>query len=100
MERTWAMTKLRTGDWALPSNSGKTLWRICRNPNDGAPGGWAWDLYWFEGPANAVYAGEVPEGAPEYVDIDFDDWSRFSLAGQALPTRQAAIDEALRLGDA
>lgn len=33
MNRRYSMIKLATGDWLLPSNDLRTLWRICREPD-------------------------------------------------------------------
>ena len=35
-ERKYQMTRISAGDYLLPSNDGKTLWRICAYEEDGS----------------------------------------------------------------
>lgn len=78
-DRKYALTKVRTGDYLLPSNDGKTLWRITRlaSPTEG------WDLY--------RWLGKVAPG--NYADPD--DWAQWDYFEGAWPSREDLIDVAL-----
>lgn len=91
-ERKYALTKIAAGDYLLPSNDGKKLWRIAvyeDGPSHGLDtprdrsywGVWRW-------------TGDVGEGS--YVDTT--DWSQWDLWCQSHDTRAAAINAALKEG--
>lgn len=90
VERKYALTKIAAGDYLLPSNDGKTIWRIHRYV-DGPSSGimdWprdrdVWGFWRWEGRA---------EGA-----VDLDDWDRWEMVGGLCDSRADAIQEALRI---
>jgi len=100
IERKYVLTKLRTGDYLLPSNDGETLWRI-RTYEDGRINGLT------DGPYRAEYwelrrwTGGGPldanwQMAESIEDGNFDPWEW--VAG-AFRKRSEAIEEAMRLGE-
>lgn len=92
-ERKYAMTRLGPGDYLLPSNDAKTLWRITRYEEDGsaiyvnADGserpltGMYWMTWKYKRPLDS---GEA---------LNMDEFVPWDLL---LPTRAAAIRAALR----
>jgi hypothetical protein len=90
VERKYALSKVKPGDYILPSNDGKTIWRIARyteGPSSGIVdwprdrevwGYWRWD-------------GEVDPGCY----IDTGDWNRWEMVGGICETRAEAINDAL-----
>lgn len=90
-ERRYAMQRVAAGDYLLPSNGGRVLWRI-RRYTDGPSAGleiprdrdfwgvWRWD-------------GEIVPGAA----LDLDDWSRWDFWEGSHDTRADAVDAALRV---
>lgn len=90
IERKWVLSKIAAGDYLLPSNDGRTLWRITRYV-DGPSAGldiprdrdfWA-VRHWQE----EVGRGDV---------VDVEDWDRWVLRSDMWVSRAAAIDAALR----
>lgn len=79
VERRYALTKIAPGDYLLPSNDGGTLWRIRRYDRG------RWSLWQWLG---LIAPGERP---------DPDNESEWELSAGGLPTREAAIREALDL---
>lgn len=97
--RKYAMTRISAGDYILPSNDGKTLWRIYQYDEDGSAevsgDGKRWrpliGKFW----GTAKY--ERPfHNAGERIDHDFLDWSNWLVWETELLTRKAAIEAALR----
>lgn len=98
--RKYVLTKLARGDYLLPSNDAKTLWRIARyedratSDERGVVGVHAWRLWrWTEplGGAPAVQHWAYP------AFVDPGDWSLWEMVESKLRTRAEAIREALRL---
>lgn len=95
-ERQWQMVRLGPGDWLLPSNDRKTLWRIQKYPErDGTltrgntgqvVNGDFWRLL------QCTYA--VDEVSFAVVDEFYDAWTEVACMQ---PTRQACIDYAMQL---
>lgn len=93
-QRKYALTKLAPGDWLLPSNDRKTLWRIATyidGPSTGLDdmprdktfwGVWKW-----------IGRTELPR---DEIDLEFGD--SWSLLSEWHESRREAIDEAMRLG--
>jgi hypothetical protein len=92
-ERTYALTKVRSGDWLLPSNDGEVVWRIRKYWEDGSAvrGTWPnekpiygefWWVCWAP-------MSEVEGRDPRSDDVRWRDWS------SSHRTRGDAIEEAL-----
>jgi hypothetical protein len=91
VERKYALTKVEQGDYLLPSNDGRSIFRIARYrdwPPEGEPrderwfwGAWRWDGSFVDGTA-----------------VDTGEWDRWNLEAPWCETRDEAIREALRLG--
>lgn len=93
-QRKFVLTKLAAGDYLLPSNGGKTLWRInlyVEGPSTGIDewerdrdvwGLWHWD--------KAVVPGSF---------VDTEDWSRWHFHSGPHMKRAEAIEEALKAGE-
>lgn len=90
MERKFQMVRLSAGDWLLPDNDERTLWRIQRY-DDGADYGldvaFASRSFWRL--MRCRY--EIGE------DIDITEDAAWVEVHSWLPTRQAAIDSALQV---
>jgi hypothetical protein len=94
-ERRFQMTRLRAGDYLLPDNDGRTLWRIARyEERDGSltrgdgtvvnGDFWAlWRCRWC-----------LDELDPE--TFEFETFHNYVEVQCLLPSRQAAIDAAMR----
>ncbi|MBN8868001.1 MAG: hypothetical protein J0H98_10650 [Solirubrobacterales bacterium] len=80
-ERKYALIKLGTGDYLLPSNTGLTFYRITRSEEEG------WDVFRWR------------YRLLRHDPIDVEDWSMWDCVSQLEETRRDAINEALRLGD-
>lgn len=96
-ERKYALIRVAAGDYLLPSNDLKTLWRIRSYREYG-------DAYWVDvdGKEHVVKgifweASRYFDGPMAAVDdddlLDRDRWQSYSDSHR---TRQEAIDEALR----
>lgn len=88
VQRNYAMTKVAVGDYLLPSNDGRTIWRLA---------------VYQDGPASGL---DVPTernfwglwrwiGGPDGVDLE--DWELWQMEVPALPTRGAAVAEVMRM---
>lgn len=88
--RRYQMTRIAAGDYLLPSNDKKKLWRISKyteGPSSGLD--WpsdkeVWGIWEWTGPLDGKRA------------IDPDDWSPWSFHEGLHDTRSAAIDSALK----
>lgn len=90
IERKYALTKLASGDYLLPSNDGLTVWRIARY-TDGPSFGledWPRDRELWR------YCKWDRQGHPASVE-DIDDWDRWTEVGIGYDTRREAIEAAL-----
>lgn len=93
-ERRYALRKLETGDYVLPSNDLSILWRICAvdeptTASDLTSMERLWDLYRWRHPAPIVEE-DVAESIIE------DDWTEWECVGSGFPTRAYAIEEAMK----
>jgi hypothetical protein len=100
--RKWAMTRIRSGDYLLPSNDARTLWRISEYAEDGSAGnydgagrwvpitGRFWQVSKFKGPLPAVDA-TLPD--------DFLDWDNWETHTTGLLKRKYAVEVALNAPD-
>ena len=95
-ERKYRMIRMRSGDYLLPGNDGATLWRICRYWEDGSAErwdgkplvGWFWQAAKHPRPFESVFASATEDDL-----LGWDEWECWEML---LPTRQAAIDAAMR----
>lgn len=99
IERKYALTRVRRGDYLLPSNDGRTLWRIYSYEEDGS-GEWCRDGKWVK--ITGTYWGLMkydPYGPVDFAKLpdDFLEWDRWSSHGSLYETRQDAINDALRI---
>lgn len=88
-ERKYAMTKLAPGDWLLPDNDGKRLWRIARYEDGPSHGLEDW-------PKDREVWGIWRWLEPRHGTIDPDDWAEWEMWEGSCQTRQDAIEAALR----
>jgi hypothetical protein len=85
-ERKWALRKLTSGDYVLPSNDETKLWRIVKGEafaNDDGSFKDGWILYRFDGHFDGFFYPEM---------TDFDRWEHWG----SVVTRNEAIAEAMR----
>lgn len=94
-ERKYQMTRLRRGDYLLPSNDRRTLWRIYAYEEDGSlersDGTKVLGTFW------ACARRPMPQPGA-LIDVDEFLYTFGFWAGPFL-TRRDAIDEALRVSD-
>ncbi len=91
VERKWALTKIKAGDWLLVGNDGKTLWRIATYEEGESHG--------VEGMPDKTFWGvwKWPRPVGGALDMDaLEDWSGWDMDEGWLKTREAAIQSALR----
>jgi hypothetical protein len=89
-DRKYALTRLAPGDYLLPSNDARTLWRIAKytdGPSSGLEGWTRGREVWGVWRWNA--------GRGTYVDTE--DWNAWDMEEACHPTRAEAIDSALRM---
>ena len=95
-DRVYAMTRVGPGDYLLPSNDGKTLWRIHRYlDRDEGRDVMIWAASFYAGPGWGTLSGSLPD--------DYLDWHRGYMGLQSywrewgtwFRTRAEAIDYAL-----
>lgn len=101
-ERVYAMIRVRAGLWLLPSNDGQTIWRLSSYEEHGDAQWQGEDGRWHEIKGTFWEVARMPmETMQKLVDDRFTDddailyseeWSSYS---SCLPTRKAAIEEAL-----
>jgi hypothetical protein len=95
MERKFVLTKIAPGDYLLPSNDGKTIWRIAlytEGPSSGVED-WprdkeVWGLWRWRFPVEATQ------------QVDVDDWDGWEFFEGPHMKRGEAIDSALKMGAA
>lgn len=91
VERKYALTKIKAGDWLLVGNDGKTLWRIATYEDgesfglQGVPDKTLWGV-WKLSRAGA----EIPDWE------ELEDWNSWAMDDGSLTSREAAIQSALR----
>jgi hypothetical protein len=86
MERTYALMRLKAGDYLLPANDGATIWRISQYDEDGSAGvvGRRWMTSRYTGPSATWVTRE-----------NIDDANRWECWTYLHRTRSEAIDSAL-----
>ena len=90
-ERKYALHRIATGDYLLPSNDAKTVWRIAKyteGPSSGVEG-WTrdrevWGCWKWHRPMEIGNA------------VDTGDWSGWEFWEGMCETRQEAVDAALK----
>jgi hypothetical protein len=95
LERRFALTRLGSGDYLLPSNDERGLYRIQAYDEDGslsAPGGGAirgrfWLIYVHAGEVDRDDLGRITGGP-----VDPDDPYEWIALEYGFPTRKAAIE--------
>jgi hypothetical protein len=92
--RKYAMTRVKTGDYLLPSNDAKTLWRIRTYEEDGLAetmdGRKLTGVFW------GLWRRPFPRPGALF---DLEAWDEWELWAAPLEKRQDAIDEAMRCED-
>lgn len=91
--RKYAMTRLARGDYLLPSNDGRTLWRIYTYEEDGSAEnyqgrvvkGTFWACARRPMPRGGAFVGELLE------------WSDWDFWAGPFESRSEAIEEAIRV---
>jgi hypothetical protein len=94
-ERRYQMTRVGPGDYLLPSNDGKTIWRIARyheggtlERDDGSKViGDFWGVW--------RYAGRVPDLLNAAFSLDLV-WPEWEMWDSLLKTRREAVDVAVK----
>lgn len=96
--RRYVLTKIEPGDYLLPSNDGRTLWRIKRSEEiePVERGGHTtmrrvpvWEAWRYMG----IVAPHVDRRLPD----DFLEWSEWEACASWCATRADAIREAMRM---
>jgi len=94
-ERKYVMTKVRPGDYILPSNDGETLFRIASYEEDGSG-------YWvgYGGTREKQIVGthwngfryNRPWDGDDAFDDEFLDWDRWDCVIQTQTSRKAVVN--------
>ena len=89
VERKYALTKLKPGDYLLPSNDGKTIWRIARYTEGPSTGIDSW-------PRDREVWGIWKWAATERLPyVDTRRWDAWEMVDSMYHTRAQAIAVAL-----
>lgn len=103
-QRRYALTKLNKGDYLLPGNDAKSVWRISQYEEDGSlergdDGTVVIGTFWQVARlADPVLLSRVILGNIDHDDMELlDGWSVWEIADGPLSTRKAAIESALRM---
>lgn len=94
--RKYAMTRLAKGDYLLPSNDAKTLWRIYTYEEEGSL------VHVMPDRSERAVVGTFwalakrPMPSMQDIDIDVAEWDGWEFWAGPLNSRRAAIDEAMR----
>lgn len=91
IERKYQLIKIDAGDWLLPGNDGKTLWRIAKYEDGPSYGLEDW-------PADKEFWGawKWMAATPPRSEDDFSDWGRWDQYGYECTSRRDAIQAALK----
>jgi hypothetical protein len=93
IERKYALTKIAPGDYLLPSNDGRTIWRIAKGDAPDDTAATYWDLFrWTNTPERFQAMAENPWAG------DVLDWNLWECVDSLSRTRAEAIREAMRMG--
>ena len=87
VERKYALTRIKAGDYLLPSNDGNTIWRIAKYVEGPSTGIEDWPR------DRDVWGVWRRTGSGLYVDLN--DWDCFAFHGGMYNTRADAIAGAL-----
>lgn len=91
IERKYAMTRVKAGDYILPDNDGKTIWRLQKYQEDET-------VTWGDGSPVKGSFWRVLKWKPTTDGVlDLDDWDRFDEWSYGHRTRDEAIQEALTI---
>jgi hypothetical protein len=91
IERKYALTKLDKGDYLMPSNDGKTIWRVCLGDEPVDDVGMVFETRW------QVFKWVGYRARPETVE-DLEDWGNWNCwIATGCRTRSEAIQEALAI---
>lgn len=85
-ERLYTLTKIAKGDYLLPSNDARQLWRICRYAEDDGRETWLVAKYRHGGRTMPAEGDRVS---------DLIEWERWETWEASLQTRAEAIKTAL-----
>ena len=94
IERKYALTKVAAGHYLLPSNDGKTLWRLLRYEDGPSHGIVDWDkdeMFWGVWRYTLAFDGTLE---PDQLDA----WTFWEQIAQT-STRREAIDAAMEYED-
>jgi len=92
-ERKYQITRLNRGDYLLPSNDGRTLWRIYSYEEDGSA-----ETYQGRVIKGTFWANARRPMPREGVAVgDLLDWSDWEFWAGPFDSRSEAIEEALRV---
>ena len=90
-ERKYALTRIKAGDYLLPSNDEKTLWRIAAYEDGPSHGVEEW-------PRDEEFWGLWRfDSSPRAITDDDLDWNRWQMIEGYFSTRREAVDYALTL---
>lgn len=92
--RKYVLTKIAAGDYVLPSNDGKTLWRIAKYTEGPSSGITDWPR---DKEVWGVWRWEKQISVGAYLDTE--DWTRWPLSSGPHFSRAEAIQAALRAGE-
>lgn len=101
-ERKYALRRIDTGDYVLPSNDLRTLWRVCigeeANERDCGKPRQIWELWrWRADEPGLDESGNLSTAAMKAL-IENEVWtSHWELCATTMQTRAEAIKEAMRL---
>lgn len=94
-ERRYALVKISSGDYLLPSNDANTLWRISSYLEDGSAewvgGRKLRGTYW----QTAKYRDPLPTAGGD-MPADFLEWDRWETWETCIASRGKAIESTLR----
>lgn len=94
-ERKHTLHRIKSGDYLLPSNDRSIIWRITRYTEEGTVEVWRKDgsKGWLAGTFWSLwrYTGRHPDA------INVNEWNDFEQWDSLLPTRQSAIDAAMKV---
>jgi hypothetical protein len=106
IERKYQMIRVSAGDYLLPSNGGKTLWRIRRYYEDGSAvsGRWPnekpiigyfWSCARYKTPLQEIPPHVLGEHAEDFLN----DWCSWVECASLMKTRSEAVNEALEISE-
>lgn len=89
IERKYAMTRVKAGDYILPDNDGETIWRLHKYEEDET-------VTWADGrPVSGIWWRVLKWTPTRDGVLDPDDWDRFDEYGHGFRKREEAIQYAL-----